>query len=214
MSRIRIFKHFRSWSGILTLILVLALLKLALTVGSFLFPSQGMDKALSASAVYAADRQEATSPAARHSTLLALAQPQKSAAAQEPSATSMPGMVSYLNKKQAELKQKEQALQKKEQYLTRMQQQVETKLKKLTAIEQKIQNYQNQKQQNQDAKIRSLAKIYGSMKPKQAAELLQNLDDQLVVEVISTMNTRQAANILANMDVKKAAEISERLSNR
>jgi len=52
------------------------------------------------------------------------------------------------------------------------------------------------------------------MKPKEAAKLLENLDENLVVQIISTMNSDEAANILAGMDVKKAAKISESLSQR
>jgi flagellar motility protein MotE (MotC chaperone) len=50
------------------------------------------------------------------------------------------------------------------------------------------------------------------MKPKEAAKLLENLEENLVVEVISTMSATEAANILSNMDVKKAAKISQALS--
>jgi flagellar motility protein MotE (MotC chaperone) len=52
------------------------------------------------------------------------------------------------------------------------------------------------------------------MKIKEAAKLLENLDEQLVVNVISVMNTDAAANILTNMDTKKAARISQVLSTR
>ena len=58
----------------------------------------------------------------------------------------------------------------------------------------------------------AFAKIYETMKIKEAAKLLENLDEQLVVNVISVMNTDAAANILANMDTKKAAKISQVLS--
>lgn len=212
MAEMRVFKCFRGWSGPIVLVLVLGLLKLALSVGSFVFHSKAADTTLSDPEVFAAGPKAPSQSTVHPSKALALATTQQSTSATQPPNISIPDMVSYLDRREAALKQKEQALQQKEEYLTKLKQEVEKKLKKLTAMQQNIQDYRNQKQQNQNAKIRSLAKIYANMKPKQAAKLMQNLDDQLVVNVISTMNTNQAASILANMDVKKAAEISQRLS--
>ena len=52
------------------------------------------------------------------------------------------------------------------------------------------------------------------MKPKEAAKLMENLDDKLVMGIIATMTPDEAAVILALMEVKKAAKISEALSGR
>jgi flagellar motility protein MotE (MotC chaperone) len=68
--------------------------------------------------------------------------------------------------------------------------------------------------ESQNTKVRGLAKIYGTMKPKEAAKLMENLDDKLVMNIISTMTPDEAAAILSLMEVKKAAKISEALSGR
>ena len=52
------------------------------------------------------------------------------------------------------------------------------------------------------------------MKPKDAAKLMEALDDKLVMGIIATMTPDEAASILALMEVKKAAKISEALSAR
>ena len=60
-----------------------------------------------------------------------------------------------------------------------------------------------------------MAKIIGTMKPKDAAKLIENLgDERLVKNLMAILNSEEAAGILAVMDVKKAAKISEALSCR
>ena len=109
---------------------------------------------------------------------------------------------------------KEEQLRQKEEYLQQMEQEVENKLKELITLQKEIQAYRTEKEEDQNARIRSLSKIYGSMKPKEAAKLLEKLNDELVVEVISAMTSNDAASVLSSMDVKKAAKISEFLSRR
>jgi flagellar motility protein MotE (MotC chaperone) len=120
----------------------------------------------------------------------------------------------YLEKKEAELRRKEQHLQEQEQYVLQMQKDVEQKMQELIVIQKEIQAYRNEKAESKSANIRSLAQIYGSMKPKEAAKLLENMEEKLVVAVISTMKSTEAAEILSAMDFKKAAKVSEALTRR
>jgi flagellar motility protein MotE (MotC chaperone) len=206
---------FRSFTVTLLLILSVLVLKLALTVLDFSVPKKNSDLSLFASEVMAEDRKGKAKKAAPP------AKPEDSGqtapasdAPKRPSNSSVPEMVSYLETRNAELNKKEEQLKQKEEYLSQMEQQVENKLKELLAIQKEIQAFRTEREENQNAKVRSLAKIYGTMKPKEAAKLLENLEEPLVVEVISTMNATEAANILSNMDVKKAAKISQALSHR
>jgi flagellar motility protein MotE (MotC chaperone) len=120
----------------------------------------------------------------------------------------------YLEKKEMDLKRREQRLQEQEQHLLQMQMEVEQKMQELIAIQKEIQVYRNEKAESKSANIRSLAQIYGSMKPKEAAKLLENMEEKLVVAVISTMKSSEAAEILSAMDFKKAAKTSEALTRR
>ncbi|HAA03345.1 MAG TPA: hypothetical protein DCE18_08235, partial [Syntrophobacteraceae bacterium] len=100
------------------------------------------------------------------------------------------------------------------QYLQQMQKDIEKKLQELIAVQKEIQAYRDEKAAGRNASIKSLAQIYGSMKPKEAAKLFENMDEKLVVSVISTMKSEEAAPILSAMDAKKAAKISEALTRR
>jgi flagellar motility protein MotE (MotC chaperone) len=123
-------------------------------------------------------------------------------------------LAAHLAQRENELKRKEQLLLDKEQHLEKMQQEVEAKFQEVLALQREIQAFRLEKAESRSANLRSLAQIYGSMKPKEAAKLLDNMEEKLVVTVISTMKANEAAEILASMDSKKAAKISEALTKR
>jgi flagellar motility protein MotE (MotC chaperone) len=122
--------------------------------------------------------------------------------------------LSHLEQKELELQRREQHLQEQEKHLSEMQKEVEQKLQELIAIQRDIQSFRSEKAETKNASIRSLAQIYGTMKPKEAAKLLENMDEKLAVSLLSTMKANEAAEILAIMDFKKAAKISEALTQR
>jgi flagellar motility protein MotE (MotC chaperone) len=203
----------KTLSCILSLIAVMILLKAGLTAGRFMLdnPASESDYLTFPKEVLAEDKKAKSldgAPAKKSPG------PASASHAAVPPLAPMTETLTHIEQREAELRRKEEQLRQKEEYLTRMEQEVERKLKDLLAIQKEIQAYRSEKEQSQNTKIRSLAKIYGTMKPKEAAKLLDNLEEHLVVSVISTMSADEAANILGNMDVKKAAKISESLSNR
>lgn len=211
-------RHFRTLSITLALILGVLLLKLTLTVGNFMTPKKDGSLSLFTSEVMAEDKkaksQKPTASAKAQGTQGANQTAAVADSADRPGTTSVPEMIAHLQRRESELTKKEEQLKQKEEYLSQMEQEVEKKLKELMGLQKEIQAYRAEREESQVAKVRSLAKIYGTMKPKEAAKLLENLEDNLVVEIISTMNATEAANILSNMDVKKAAKISQALSSR
>ena len=122
--------------------------------------------------------------------------------------------LSALQQKESEIRKKEEQLKEKEERLAKLEKEIEQKVKDLLALQKEFQSARNEKQETQTAKVRGLAKIFGTMKPKDAAKLMENLDDKLVMGIIGTLTPDEAASILALMDVKKAAKISEALSGR
>ena len=109
---------------------------------------------------------------------------------------------------------REERLKEKEERLDKLEKGIEQKVKDLLALQKEIQAVRVEKQESQNARVLNLAKIYGTMKPKEAAKLMENLDDKLVMGIIATMTPDEAAAILSLTEVKKAAKISEALSAR
>ncbi len=119
------------------------------------------------------------------------------------------------------LETKEMELKEREARLQEMEQEIENRLKELIAIQdkikqaqQEIQAFREEREQARNAQVQALAKIYGNMKPKEASQLLETLDEPLAVKVISLMSPDQVAKILASMETKKAAKLSRALTGR
>jgi len=128
--------------------------------------------------------------------------------------TSTTESLSAFQQKEIEIRKREERLKEKEERLDKLEKEIEQKVKDLLALQKEIQAVRVEKQETQNTKVRGLAKIYGTMKPKEAAKLMENLDDKLVMGIIATMTPDEAAAILSLMEVKKAAKISEALSAR
>ncbi len=76
------------------------------------------------------------------------------------------------------------------------------------AIAKLIKTYDDQ----QNAKLQSVVKIYGNMKAKDAARIFEELDMDTLLMVAERMKERKLAPIMAKMDPTKATEITVELS--
>lgn len=220
-------KQFKTVSGILLLVTVMLLMKIVLSMSHLMsepgepklpvFPSEVMAEERKARGKETADPGRKKQPAQAQP---AGSVPDHSSESAEktqslPSSAAMtPEMLANLEHREIEIKKKEEQLRQKEEYLVQLEREVEKKLKELSSIQKEIQAYRTEKEDAQSGKIRSLSKIYGSMKPKEAAKLMEGLEDRLVVNIIATLSSDEAASIMASMDVKKAAKIAEALSHR
>ncbi|WP_233192731.1 MotE family protein [Acidimangrovimonas sediminis] len=84
--------------------------------------------------------------------------------------------------------------------LTRLKTQVEGLLKKVTDAH--------------DADLDRLVKLYQAMKPQQAAQILNTMDLEVTVMVLSTMNERAAAPIMAQMTPDRVQAVSKIILER
>ena len=60
-----------------------------------------------------------------------------------------------------------------------------------------------------------LARVYQAMKPREAAQILETLDENLCVDIFKSMtDDRQKARILASMEIEKATRLSQKMGIR
>lgn len=78
----------------------------------------------------------------------------------------------------------------------------------------KFQEQLGQLAQQDDARIAQLVKVYETMKPKQAAEVFDRLDLDLLTRVASRMREVKMAAVLAAMDPEKARRVTVELARR
>jgi flagellar motility protein MotE (MotC chaperone) len=63
-----------------------------------------------------------------------------------------------------------------------------------------------------DQKLKHLIDVYSNMNAKQAARVLETLDNNIAVRILAGMRGRQAGDVLNNMEAKKAAGLTEMLT--
>lgn len=107
---------------------------------------------------------------------------------------------------------REQMLDKREADLRALEGEVDAKLKELRALESKVQNMLNEGNELQGAKQAHLLDVYTNMKPKQAAQVLETLDDTIAVKILSGMTGRKAGEILSLVRADRAAKLSVALT--
>jgi flagellar motility protein MotE (MotC chaperone) len=90
----------------------------------------------------------------------------------------------------------------------RIDEKIEEMKKLQIVLEGLIKSYDGQ----QDAKIRSLVKIYENMKAKDAAAIFEELEMNTLLSVAERMNERRLAPILAELRPSRAKEITEELA--
>lgn len=77
------------------------------------------------------------------------------------------------------------------------------------AIDALIQKHDEQEQ----ARVQSLVKIYEGMKPKEASRVFETLDIDTLFLVTERMNTRKLAPIMAAMTPEKAKELTDKIAS-
>jgi flagellar motility protein MotE (MotC chaperone) len=102
----------------------------------------------------------------------------------------------------------------RENLLSATEKRIEEKIAELKKLEATIQAQLKQYDEQEEAKMKSLVKIYENMKPKDAARILKELDMEVLLEVAERMREAKMASILAQMDSEKAKAITIELANR
>jgi len=107
---------------------------------------------------------------------------------------------------------KQQELARREQDVLLLKQQMESRLQDLQSTEKRVQGMLKEAHGVHDQKIRHLISAYGNMKPKQAAQALESLDERLAVRILAGMNPKQAGEVLTYTNPKAVAKLSELLA--
>ncbi len=111
-----------------------------------------------------------------------------------------------------DLNAREQALAKKEAELKALEAQVDQKLTTLRELEIRMQNLIESAASIQDEKMVHLIDVYSNMKPKQAAVVLQTLEEPIAVRILAGMSGRKAGEILSSVRADRAAALSAALT--
>jgi flagellar motility protein MotE (MotC chaperone) len=123
-------------------------------------------------------------------------------------------VLKQLSSRRVALDQREQDVAQKSAILQAAEIRVDQKVKQMEALRNQLQGMLTQLDEQQQAQIANLVKIYETMKPKDAARILQTLEMPVLLGVMQQMKPARSAPILAEMDVIKSKDVTLQLSKQ
>ncbi|MFW6180039.1 MAG: MotE family protein, partial [Desulfohalobiaceae bacterium] len=111
------------------------------------------------------------------------------------------------------LREKQQGLQQKEKELEELEERIDQKLARQEELKQELESILDEAQSVQEGKIKHLVDVYSNMEPEQAANVLETLNQDIAVKILSGMRGRTAGEILSFVQADKAAKLSEQLTD-
>ena len=123
-------------------------------------------------------------------------------------------MIETIEKKNRELKLREEELRVKELKIKAIEAKVNKDLEKIEkGLSQSKEQLGDQEKKNKK-NVEALIKVYSSMKPGEAATLIEAIDGDLALKIVSGMKSKIAGKVLSKLDVKVAKRISETLAGK
>lgn len=100
------------------------------------------------------------------------------------------------------------------QRLDMMQKELELKKNALTEERQKLEKLVQQSDVLEQKRIKQLARVYSAMRPAEAAQILETLDDSMLAAIIQAMgDERQKAKIMSSISKDKASRVSKNMGS-
>ena len=117
-----------------------------------------------------------------------------------------------VEREKAELVAEKKRFAEQQERMNMVQQELDKTRNELKEERIKIEKLVNQSDTLGKKKIKQLAKVYGAMRPEEAARILETLDDDLLINILAAMgDDRQKAKILSTFSQEKAARISKKI---
>jgi flagellar motility protein MotE (MotC chaperone) len=107
---------------------------------------------------------------------------------------------------------RQEDLARKEQELRVLEGELNSRLERMQILENRLSEMIKEAEGAQDAKFRHLVDMLSNMKAKQAAAVLETLDQKVSVKVLAVMRGRQAGEILTYVKPQVAAQLTEALA--
>jgi flagellar motility protein MotE (MotC chaperone) len=119
-----------------------------------------------------------------------------------------------LAKRRETLDRKEKEIAVREALLSAAERELDQKLRELTNIRTEIEAAMKKQSAEEEARIGSLVKIYEGMKPKDAASILNTLDLEVLMIIMTKMSERKSSAILSEMNPERARTVTVMLAEQ
>lgn len=124
------------------------------------------------------------------------------------------GILQTLAQRRAALEEREQALSQREAQIEIVDKRIADKLKELDALKREVEGLVRKYDAQEEKEIASMVKIYETMKPKDAARILEQIDFTVLVMLMERIKDRSSAPILSAMNDQVARKLTAELVRR
>lgn len=119
-----------------------------------------------------------------------------------------------LAKRRELLDKKEKEIGVREALLSAAERELDQKLRELTSLQTEIEASMKKRSAEEDARITSLVKIYEGMKPKDAASILNTMDLEVLLVIMTQMSERKSSPIMAEMNPDRVRTLTIMMSQQ
>ena len=130
------------------------------------------------------------------------------------SGAELKSMLEELTRRQGELEERERAVTAREEKLALYEKDVTEKLAHLEQVGKSLKEELKRSSATSDEAAASLAKVYGAMKPAEAAPILDQLDEATALRILTRMKEKQVGEILPLMTRERAIVLTRSLAGR
>ena len=130
------------------------------------------------------------------------------------SAADLKSMLEELSRRQAELDRREKTVAAREEKLALYEKDVTDKIAQLEQVGKTLKAELQKSNAASDEAAASLAKVYGAMKPAEAAPILDQLDEATALRILTRMKEKQVGEILPLMTRDRAIVLTRSLAGR
>lgn len=121
-------------------------------------------------------------------------------------------LLQKLAERRVEIDSRAKELETREALLAAAESRIDRKIQDFKALQATIESLIKTYDEQQDAKLLSLVKIYENMKPKDAARIFEELEMDVLLKVAERMKERSLAPIMAKMNPQRARDVTVELN--
>jgi flagellar motility protein MotE (MotC chaperone) len=200
------------------------LLPVTIGVAATVLPLRALDLWQHASPAFAQSAKPAVAQTASPSTAPAPAAEAPAAAAAAKPAEAGSAIPEYseaelavlqgLASRREELDRRGGDLEQREALLKAAEQRIEAKVQELKQLQGTMESLIRKYDDEEEARKKSLVKIFETMKPAEAARIFEQMDLPVLLDIIERMKERNAAPVLAQMHPARAKQVTAELARR
>ena len=121
-------------------------------------------------------------------------------------------LLQNLAKRRAELDQRSDEIDRRELLLKATEQRVQEKIDRLQQMQAQVDAALGKVDEQEEERLKSLVRIYETMKPQEAAVIFDKLEQPVLMQVLTRMKDKAVAAILPHLDGDKARAITMALA--